>query len=150
MSGSFTRSVNILRSQAFSYRSIIIITILVSLWGIWFLKAPIPIYQKTDAVEILNNSRIVAQFPQSALLQLQLGQSAQMYLDGLSQTEYGTVSASVSRINGSIHDGYIQVDLRILRDQNISIPLQRGLTGVLEVEIERVSPVTLLLRSIGR
>ena len=30
------------------------------------------------------------------------------------------------------------------------IPLQHGLTGTIEVEVERVSPAALLLRSLGK
>jgi membrane fusion protein (multidrug efflux system) len=47
-------------------------------------------------------------------------------------------------------DGQIRVELGLASDLAFPIPLQHGMPGTVEVEVERVAPATLLLRSIGK
>jgi hypothetical protein len=46
--------------------------------------------------------------------------------------------------------GTVRAECSIDRDSAPEIPLEHGLTGTLEVEVERLSPAALLVRTVGR
>jgi membrane fusion protein (multidrug efflux system) len=100
-------------------------------------------------VEIVpeERARIVASFPQSALGRLRAGQSARMRLDAFPWAQHGLVLGQVSAIATEMRDGGLRVELDI--ETSDSIPLKHGLTGQVEVTIERVTPLELLLRAAG-
>jgi hypothetical protein len=49
-----------------------------------------------------------------------------------------------------VRDGQIRVDLALDRSSDSSIPFQHGLPAEVQVEIEKISPASLVLRSVGR
>jgi hypothetical protein len=73
-----------------------------------------------------------------------------MRLDGFPWAQYGMVAATVTRVGSEVHDGRVRVELWVHRDPGSQIPLQHGLPGTLEVEVERVSPARLMLRALGK
>jgi multidrug resistance efflux pump len=94
---------------------------------------------------------VVAEFPPSAAFgKLRPGQPARVKLNGFPWTQYGTIAAKVSRVAGEIRDGQVRVELALSTPPPSRIPLQHGLPGSVEVEVERISPAALLLRSAGR
>lgn len=94
---------------------------------------------------------VVAEFPPSAAFgKLHPGQPARVKLNGFPWMQYGTISARVSRVAGEIRDGQVRVELALSSPAPSRIPLQHGLPGSVEIEVERVSPAVLLLRSAGR
>ncbi|MGA8594910.1 MAG: HlyD family efflux transporter periplasmic adaptor subunit [Bryobacteraceae bacterium] len=94
---------------------------------------------------------VVAEFPpSSAFGKLHPGQPARVKLKGFPWMQYGTIAAKVSRVAGEIRDGQVRVELALSTPAPSRIPLQHGLPGSVEVEVERVSPAVLLLRSAGR
>lgn len=92
--------------------------------------------------------KIVAEFPPSALGRVRAGQGARMRLASFPWTQYGSLGATVTRIAGEARDGKIRVELAVRPDSPSAIPLQHGLPGVVEIEVEQVSPATLLLRTV--
>ena len=92
--------------------------------------------------------KIVAEFPPSALGRVHAGQGARMRLASFPWTQYGSLPAVVTRIAGEARGGKIRVELSVRTDAPSSIPLQHGLPGVVEIEVEQVSPATLLLRTV--
>jgi multidrug resistance efflux pump len=93
---------------------------------------------------------MIAQFaPSSALGRIRPGQPARLRLDGFPWAQYGTVTARVSRVAGEVRDGSVRVELAVDRSSP-SIPLQHGLPGTVEVEVERATPASLVLRNAGR
>jgi membrane fusion protein (multidrug efflux system) len=95
--------------------------------------------------------RVVAFFsPPVALGRLRVGQVARMRLDGFPWVQYGTLKARVERLASELRDGRVRVELSLQPDPDSPIPLQHGLPGVVEVEVERTSPATLALRAAGR
>jgi membrane fusion protein (multidrug efflux system) len=93
--------------------------------------------------------RVVAYFPPAtALGRVRVGQAARVRLQGFSWTEYGSPSARVASVAGEPRDGQIRVELT-LEGPRSSVPLQHGLPAAVDVEIERVSPATLVMRSVG-
>ena len=94
--------------------------------------------------------KVAAHFlPRVALGRIQPGQPARLRLEGFPWTQYGSVAATVVKVADEPRDGRIRVELAI-QDRPASIPLQHGLPGVVEVEVERVSPATLVLRVAGK
>lgn len=94
--------------------------------------------------------QVIAQFqPKAALGKVRPGQTAVLRLQGFPWAQYGIVSTRVSRVADEIRDGKVRVELAVNQQIPPQIPAQHGLPGSVEVEIERVSPATLILRSAG-
>lgn len=107
--------------------------------------------EKLGAVLPAGTIRAVAEFlPSAAMGRIQAGQRARLRLEGFPWTEYGGVSATVSNVAGEPRAGRVRVELAINPDPSSAIPLQHGLPGTVEVEVEHVSPAVLLLRAAGR
>jgi hypothetical protein len=77
------------------------------------------------------------------------GQPALLRLQGFPWAQYGTVSAQVARVAGEIRDGKVRVELTLSSAPPSRIPFQHALPGSVEVEIDRISPAALILRSAG-
>jgi membrane fusion protein (multidrug efflux system) len=95
--------------------------------------------------------KIVAHFPPPAALgRLQPHQPARLRLAGFPWTQYGSIAATVASVAHEVRDGQIRVELSLTPDAMSAIPLQHGLPGTVEVEVERIAPVTLVLRAVGK
>lgn len=93
--------------------------------------------------------RIVAEFPPPALGRLKSGQRARVRLDGFPWTQYGYVESTVTSVASETREQRVRVELAVQQAAPSTIPLQHGMPGVVEVEVERVAPVVLLIRSLG-
>lgn len=94
--------------------------------------------------------RVVAEFaPPRALGRIQVGQPARMRLDGFPWAQHGTIPARVTHLAGEVREGRVRVELEVL-PSDTDVPLQHGLPGTLEIEIERTSPAVLALRAAGK
>lgn len=110
-----------------------------------------PIAGKLGAVVPHGKLRIVAEYtPPAALGRIQPGQPARLRLHGFPWTQYGSVRGTVVDVVSEICDGRVRVELKVDSDPTSAIPLQHGLPGSVEVEVERISPATLVLRTAGR
>ena len=94
--------------------------------------------------------KLVAQFaPPQALGRIRVGQSARLRLTGFPWSQYGSVPATTARVGSELRQGRIQVEFEVDFDGDSPIPMQHGLPGTVEVEVERISPAAMLLRAIG-
>lgn len=94
--------------------------------------------------------RVIADYlPSEALGRIQAGQAARLRLDGFPWTQYGSIGARVSKVASEARYGRIRVELDVEKPQNPRIPLDHGLPGTVEVEVERASPAVLVLRAAG-
>jgi multidrug resistance efflux pump len=93
--------------------------------------------------------RIVAEFLPSALGRLRAGQSARLRLDGFPWTQYGHIAATVQSVASETREGRLRVELVLRQSQSSTVPLEHGLPGAVEIEVERVAPMALLLRTVG-
>jgi membrane fusion protein (multidrug efflux system) len=94
---------------------------------------------------------VVAEFsPPEALGRVRPQQRGRMRLEGFPWVHYGTVTATVARVATETQNGKIRVELDVEKTPDFPVSLQHGLPGTLEIEVERVSPANLVLRSIGR
>ena len=93
--------------------------------------------------------RVVAQFsPAAAVGRVRTGQPGRVRLLGFPWAEYGSLRASVSRVSNEVRDGLIRVELTVDALPS-SLPLSHALPGTVEVEVERVRPSSLVLRTLG-
>jgi multidrug resistance efflux pump len=105
---------------------------------------------KLGAVVPPGTLKVVADFlPPSALGRIQPSQPARLRLEGFPWTQYGAISATVASVASEVRNGRVRVELAIRPDSASPIPLQHGLPGTVEVEVDRVSPATLVLRTAG-
>ena len=94
--------------------------------------------------------KAVANFvPGDALGRVRPGQTARLRLEGFPWMQYGTVAATVTRVGSELREGRVRVDLAIHPDPSSGIPMQHGLPAVAEIDVERVTPARLVMRSIG-
>ncbi len=97
--------------------------------------------------------RVIAEFAQAtAVGRLRPGQEARVRLTGFNWAEYGVLSATVASVATEAtdaHAGRIRAELRLAASTPDRIPLQHGLSGVVDVEIERATPARLVLRTAG-
>lgn len=95
--------------------------------------------------------QVVAQFqPSAALGKVRAGQQGVLRLQGFPWAQYGVIRARVSKVAGEIRDGTVRVELAVTSSIPSRIPSQHGLPGSVEVEVERLTPAALVLRSAGQ
>jgi len=95
--------------------------------------------------------RAIAEFaPPAAFGRIRPGQAARLRLEGFPWAQYGSIGARVSTVASEIRDGRVRVELNIAGSPAFPVPLQHGLPGAVEVEVERVSPAALTLRTAGQ
>jgi membrane fusion protein (multidrug efflux system) len=93
--------------------------------------------------------RVVAQFePAAALGRVRLGQQARLRLQGFPWIEYGSLPAVVTNVADDVRDGQVRVELAIEQAPS-RVPIQHGLPGSVEIEVERVRPFWLVFRTLG-
>lgn len=95
--------------------------------------------------------RVIAQFPPPAALgRIRAGQHARLRLDGFPWAQYGSVAATVSKVGSEVRDGRVRVELMVDAQPGSRVPLQHGMPGSVEVQVENVSPAALALRAAGQ
>jgi membrane fusion protein (multidrug efflux system) len=77
-------------------------------------------------------------------------QPARLRLFGFPWTKFGMLLAHVERVGSEPKDGLIRVELELEAQRNTRIPIEHGLQGSVEVEVEKVAPVALVLDAAGR
>ena len=92
--------------------------------------------------------KIMADFPPQVIGHIRPGQSAALRLDGFPAEQYGRVTASVLRVAQEPRADKIRVELAITA-RHVAVPLQHGLLGAVEIEVDRISPAVLILRAAG-
>lgn len=107
--------------------------------------------QKLATIVPTGTLLIVAEFdPATAIGRLRPRQRAQLRLDGFPWAQFGSVDATVLRVAGEIRDRSVRVELAASQQATRGLALRHGMTGTVEVSVERLSPATLLLRTIGQ
>jgi membrane fusion protein (multidrug efflux system) len=105
--------------------------------------------QRLGTILPTGNVRVVAFFPpKESLGRLHPGQPATLRVDNFPWTQFGTVGAVVDQIGQEPREGRVRVELNVTRP-NVAIPLEHGMTTGCEVEVERTTPLHLLMRSVG-
>ncbi|MEO7271054.1 MAG: HlyD family efflux transporter periplasmic adaptor subunit [Vicinamibacterales bacterium] len=93
--------------------------------------------------------RIVAVYqPAEALGRVRAGQAARLRLDGFPPAQFGSIGAVVSTVARELRDGRVRVELTVARLPP-GVPVQHGLPGRVEIEVDRLSPAALVVRAAG-
>ena len=112
-------------------------------WLGWLFLAQVPVYAVGETAVLTSTTEAIAQFAPNSLTKLQGGQTGLLRLEGFSEA----VPAAVVAVDQTLVDGRFTAQLRLQPPAEFAIPLQAGLNGRAEIEIEQVSPLTLLLRT---
>jgi multidrug resistance efflux pump len=95
--------------------------------------------------------RVVANFPPPAVLgRIRPGQPARVRLQGFPWAQYGCIGSKVATVGSEVRDGHVRVELVLSSSFHSLIPLQHGLPGSVEVEVDRISPFALVMRVAGQ
>ena len=94
------------------------------------------------------NLHVVAEYDAAAFGRLAPGQRARLRVAGFPATRYGTLAARVARVASEVRDGTIRVELELAASSS-EIPIRHGMTGTIDIEVDRACPLALLLRAIG-
>lgn len=95
--------------------------------------------------------RAVADFlPHVALGRIRPGQPARLRLRGFPWIQFGSISARVVSVAGEAREDRIRVEFSVQVEPSSGIPRKHGLPGTVEVQVERVSPATLVFRAAGK
>src|SRR5262249_13557839 len=93
---------------------------------------------------------VVADFtPSLTLGRVRPGQKAQLRLDAFPWAQFGSVSATVSRVPSEIRDNLVGVEFALEDVRASGMMMQHGLPGSIEVRVEQASPAALVLRAAG-
>lgn len=92
--------------------------------------------------------QVVVQLPASAAGRVVTGDSGTLWLQGYPWAEFGTVPVRVERVASESSEGTLRAEL-LIDDYTGPIPIQHGMVGSAEIEVERASPFDVVLRSIG-
>jgi membrane fusion protein (multidrug efflux system) len=106
--------------------------------------------ERLGAIVPSGELRVAAELtPASAIGRVREGQEARLRLDGFPWTQFGSVRARVVNVEAEPRDGHVRVELTVVGAPP-AVPMQHGLPGRLEVEVERATPAVLVLRAAGR
>lgn len=95
--------------------------------------------------------RLVAEFASSAAVgRVRAGQVARARFEGFPWAQFGVAPARVGSVGSEAREGRVRVELALVTPLNPRITLEHGMPGLVEVEVERVAPATLILRAAGR
>lgn len=166
MSNSFSRSMRSLAADGSSrfLAALLLGVLFLCAWSAWFLLARVTLYEVTGAarLEVTGASRsgvelqdggafaVVAHFPIEALGRVRPRQPARLRLHAFPWPQYGSQPLTVEGVEREPQNGRFRVRLALAPPLNTRVPWQRGLPGTVEVEVERLSPATLVLRMAGR
>lgn len=129
---------------------LVVIALLLGVWLAWALLSRVTVYEVTSQASLTGASTVVAQFSPAVQGRIQPGQPARLRLDSYPWLQYGTVPAVVTTVPRAPRDGWLEIRLTIAEEPPAPITLDFGMTGVVEVAVEQVSPAELLLRAAGR
>lgn len=151
MSTAFPGSMRSLVADSFRRPALILLlaAALLAAWAAWLGFARITLYEVSTTARLIDEAQIVAEFPPSALMRIRAGQRAYLRLDGFPASQYEPVAATVVSVLPDTRSGQVKVRLVTNPDPASPIPLRGGFAGVIEVEVEQVSPAVLVLRAAG-
>ncbi len=166
MSNTFSRTMRTLSADN-QHWSVIIASCLIvflSVWLAWFFMARITLYEVSGRAQLSDITtpqfgktaeeaqpfRVTAQFPEDALGRVQPGQAARLRLDAYTWPQYGSLPLMVDEVKVEAGASFVSVSLVPSGEEMLTMPLQGGMTGTVEVEIDKLSPAALALRAAGK
>ena len=151
MANPFSRTTRSLDSDghATALLGLAVVIVLLVVWGLWFFAAGIPIHHTSSSAHLTGAQRVTAVFPLGNSDQIKRGQAARFHPEGTAWEGAAPISATVARVTPDATAGQTYVELVLRLDHRLPAPLHSSLQGRVDIELERVSPATLILRSAG-
>jgi len=109
----------------------------------------VKVSEKLATIVPNGENRIVASLPYAGMGRILPGQRAKMRVDAYPWIHYGTIKAIVSEVGSEPQRNGVRVELAIDAAGELNIPLRHGLTGRVEIDVERVTPAGLMLRKVA-
>jgi hypothetical protein len=133
---AFARTIRALDADDFgrSKLALVFAAVLLGVWAWWMLAARVPQYETTTNVHI-ESGRAIAYFPPDAAIRIHADQAAALRLDG------STFPARVQSV---------AADRAELVFTNPPSQASTSISASAEVEVSRVSPASIVLRTLGR
>ena len=152
MSTPFSQTMRLLETDTARSRVmwLIVNALLLGGWLAWSFFSRVTLYEVTNRASLTGATTVVAQFSPAMQGRIQPGQTARLRLDSYPWLQYGSVPAVVTTVPRTLRDGWLEIRLTIPEEPAPPITLDFGMTGVVEVAVEQISPVELLLRAAGR
>ncbi|HLG97022.1 MAG TPA: hypothetical protein VKX49_11985 [Bryobacteraceae bacterium] len=137
---AFSRTLRALDADRFRFSTFALVAagVLLGGWVWWFLAAGVPQYEISRDVRIEPN-RFIATFPARVLDQVRPGQTATLHMDGAS------IPARVIAVGVDAATGQVRTVLLPATEN----PPPAAAHAEAAIEVERVSPAALLLRTTG-
>ena len=151
MANSFTRTTRSLKADGHSTSLIgfLGVLILLAVWGAWFFVAGVPIRQSSANAQVTGPQKVTAVFPSDSALGISRGQAVDYHPAGNIGAQIGPIPGSVTSVADDTTGDLTRVEIALRLEQTLPAPLQEGLKGRVDVEMEQVSPAKLILRSAG-
>lgn len=132
----------------FSIIGLIVLLLLLVAWLVWFLVAPINLYETSRPIRLPLDEAVVVDFPAGSLERIRPGQPAILHLETPDQQPATKLPAEVMDITVG-NDSQTQVWLLPDFDDPFftNAEAQEGLVNRVDIEIDRISPLTLLKQS---
>jgi hypothetical protein len=112
----------------------------------WFFSARVALYETSSDLSGSQDGRVLVTFKEEALGRIQQGQTALLRLGGSTSQRSQPVTAMVFDVDREMN----QVELLILEGDLPADILSGKLTGQVEIEVERITPAELVLRTSGK
>ena len=111
--------------------------------------AMLPLGARIGTIITEGDVQIVALFSGASLSRLRIGQPCEMEVARFPRLIFGTRGCEVASISTELDNGMARVELRPRRSESEEVPFQHGMRGKVQVEVERVSPIELGMRTAG-
>jgi hypothetical protein len=151
VTNSFSRTTRSLSSDGHSTALIglVVVLLLLVIWGAWFFAAGVPIRQSSESAQVTGPQRVAASFPSDSSAGIVRGQLVDFHPAGIIGAQNGPIPGIVSRVSEDPSGELTLVEIALRLESSLPAPLQEGLKGRVDIELERVSPATLIMRSAG-
>ena len=125
--------------------------LLLVIWGAWFFAAGIPIRQTSASAEVTSPRQVTAVFPSDSSVRINRGQAVNFHPAGNIGAQIGIIPGIVARVSDDSNGKLTVIEITLRFEQSLPAPLQKGLKGQVDIELEEVSPATLkcLLEGFG-
>ena len=151
MANSFSRTTRSLHADGHTTTlvGLVVVIILLVAWGAWFFAAGIPVLRSSESAQVVDAHRVVATFPAGTVDRVWRGQAARFHPESAAWEGVAPIPAMVAHVNPDPTSDrtYVEIVLRV--DQTLPAPLEQDMKGRVDIELERVSPATLVMRSSG-
>jgi hypothetical protein len=148
MSLQFSRSLRSLNVD--SYRAtrvaLVLASILMLALILWFFFAGVSLFETSQEVSFTEDGRLVANFPKETIGRVQPGQPATLRV----YTASNQPPVNVRAVVFDVPPGSTQAELLVMSEDIPEEFNPEGVQSQVEVQVERVTPFTLVMRSSGK